>query len=60
MHHVGEFAELEDQLVCWVPDAADSPDRLDALVWMVTELVVEVREEPRAVARVQLTRPVRI
>lgn len=60
VHHVGEFAELEDQLVCWVPDAADSPDRLDALVWMVTELVVEVREEPRAVARVQLTRPVRI
>lgn len=60
VHHVGEFVELEDQLVCWVPDAADSPDRLDALVWMVTELVVEVREEPRAVARVQLTRPVRI
>lgn len=60
VHHVGEFAELEDQLVCWVPDAADSPDRLDALVWMVTELVVEVREEPRAVTRIQLVEPVRI
>lgn len=45
VHHVGEFAELEDQLVCWTPDAADSPDRLDALVWMVTELVVEERQE---------------
>jgi len=31
--HVGEFVELENQLVEWVPGNGDSPDRLDALVW---------------------------
>jgi phage terminase large subunit-like protein len=36
--HTGEFDELEDQLVTWTPDSGDSPDRLDALVWALTEL----------------------
>ena len=31
-HHVGYFAELEDQLCGWVPGDT-SPDRLDAMVW---------------------------
>jgi phage terminase large subunit-like protein len=31
-HHVGTFIELEDQMCTWVPDAAASPDRIDALV----------------------------
>lgn len=39
VHHVGLFAELEDQLCSWVP-GEDSPDRLDALVWGLTELMV--------------------
>ena len=31
--HVGVFAELEDQMLTWVPDESpDSPDRIDALV----------------------------
>jgi phage terminase large subunit-like protein len=38
IHHVGGFPELEDQLCTWVPGASDSPDRLDALVWALTEL----------------------
>ncbi len=38
VHHVGAFPDLEDQLVNWVPGAEDSPDRLDALVWAITEL----------------------
>ena len=38
VHHVGGFPELEDQLCTWVPGASDSPDRLDALVWALTEL----------------------
>jgi phage terminase large subunit-like protein len=38
VHHVGSFRELEDQLCEWVP-GAKSPDRLDALVWGVTELM---------------------
>lgn len=62
VHHVGEWPELEDQLVCWDPgnlptggahsgaggamqgatgDARTSSDRLDALVWALTELMVE-------------------
>jgi phage terminase large subunit-like protein len=36
--HVGAFPELEDELCTWVPGMADSPDRLDALVWALTEL----------------------
>jgi len=39
VHHVGHFPELEDQLCNWVPEGVDwSPDRLDALVWALTEL----------------------
>lgn len=39
IHHVGMFAELEDQLCTWVP-GEDSPDRLDALVWAFSNLMV--------------------
>jgi predicted phage terminase large subunit-like protein len=38
VRHVGGFPELQDQLCTWVPGAPDSPDRLDALVWALTEL----------------------
>jgi len=38
VHHVGTFADLEDQLCQWVPGESRSPDRLDALVWALTEL----------------------
>jgi phage terminase large subunit-like protein len=37
--HAQPFAELEDQLCTWEPLAGDpSPNRLDALVWGLTEL----------------------
>ena len=40
VHHVGVLPVLEDQLVSWDPDSNDaSPDRLDALVWCITELM---------------------
>lgn len=39
VHHVGLHKELEDQLTTWVP-GKKSPDRLDALVWAVTELAL--------------------
>lgn len=32
-HHVGSFPELEDELTSWTPEAKESPNRLDALVW---------------------------
>ena len=38
IHHVGCFPQLEDQLCLWTPESLDSPDRLDALVWGVSEL----------------------
>jgi phage terminase large subunit-like protein len=41
MHHIGAFPELEDQLVTWEPlSGLPSPDRLDALVWGFTELMI--------------------
>jgi len=39
VHHVGSFPELEDQLCEWIPGGKSS-DRLDALVWALTELMV--------------------
>jgi len=46
MHHVGTFPQLEDQMTNFTSDfdreaAGYSPDRLDAMVWAATELLVE-------------------
>lgn len=46
MHHVGTFPQLEDQMTNFTSDfdrraAGYSPDRLDALVWAATELLVQ-------------------
>lgn len=38
VHHVGYLRELETQMVTWSPQDDDSPDRIDALVWGLTEL----------------------
>ena len=38
VHHHGYFAELETQMCEWTPISSESPDRLDALVWAITEL----------------------
>ena len=43
IHHVGTFSELEDQMCEWVPGDR-SPDRLDALVWALTELMLNERK----------------
>lgn len=39
VRHVGTFELLEDQMCQWVP-GEKSPDRMDALVWALTELMV--------------------
>jgi phage terminase large subunit-like protein len=40
--HVGHFGALEDQMCDWDPvSSSKSPDRMDALVWAFTELMVE-------------------
>jgi phage terminase large subunit-like protein len=42
VHHVGALPELEDQLCLWEPLTGDiSPDRLDALVWAVSQLMAD-------------------
>ena len=46
VHHIGAFPQLEDQMCAFTTDfdrarAGYSPDRLDALVWGLTELLVE-------------------
>ena len=37
---LGALAELEDQMCTWLPTDGTSPDRMDALVWALTELVL--------------------
>jgi len=38
IHHVGNFPALEDELCLWIP-GDESPNRLDAMVWGMTELL---------------------
>lgn len=43
MSHAAPFAELEDQMCTWEPlgdPPPPSPDRIDALVWALTALMV--------------------
>ena len=44
VHHVGFFPELEDQQCSYVPGDSASPDRMDALVWALTDLAI--KDEP--------------
>lgn len=52
VHHVGLFVELEDQMAAFTPDIdrslQGSPDRVDALVWALTELLVRRRPQAKA------------
>ncbi len=46
VHHVGAFPRLEDQMCAFTVDfnrseMGYSPDRVDALVWALTELIIE-------------------
>ncbi len=41
VHHVGALPQLEDQMVSWEPLGSErSPDRVDALVWALSELML--------------------
>lgn len=52
VHHVGTFGEMEDQMCDWNPNDKNalSPDRMDALVWLLTWLFED--EEPTSNLRV--------
>src|SRR5262245_16927992 len=43
--HCGVFPELEEQLVTWTPESGTSPDRMDAAVWALTELLVKEQRQ---------------
>ena len=44
VHHVGAFPAAEDELCTWEPNTGmASPNRLDAIVWAVTELMLKDR-----------------
>jgi phage terminase large subunit-like protein len=48
--HVGQFPELEDEMCNFTVNGRTlnhSPDRLDALVWAITELMLDVPATPR-------------
>jgi phage terminase large subunit-like protein len=41
IHHVGIHDALENQMMTWDPGSEKSPDRVDALVWGLTELMLK-------------------
>jgi phage terminase large subunit-like protein len=45
VHHIGAFGVLEDQICDYIPSVSKSPDRMDALVWALTELTGDSEEE---------------
>ncbi|MFD1694853.1 DNA-packaging protein [Roseibium aestuarii] len=50
VRHAGTFPELEDEMCDFAPSGLSSgrsPDRLDALVWAVSDLLLGPRAEPR-------------
>lgn len=51
IHHVGVFSELEDQMTTWVPGET-SPDRMDANVWLWTDLMVLDEGPPMSKSKV--------
>jgi phage terminase large subunit-like protein len=60
IHHVGNFPELEAQMTSFTVDIdrdmAGSPDRVDALVWAFSELLVEPAPPPVIVTNDMLIR----
>ena len=55
VRHVGAFPDLEDEMCAFGPDGLPggaSPDRLDALVWAVTDLALGVRNATPRVRRI--------
>jgi len=50
IHHIGEFPLLEDEMCEWIPgETRESPNRVDALVWAITELMLGEPEPEEAV-----------
>ena len=41
VHHLGYLADLESQMLSWIPGEGKSPDRVDALVHALTALLIK-------------------
>jgi phage terminase large subunit-like protein len=41
VHHVNYLADLESQMISWIPGEGKSPDRVDALVHALTALLIK-------------------
>jgi phage terminase large subunit-like protein len=41
VHHVNYHADLESQMISWIPGEGKSPDRVDALVHALTSLLIK-------------------
>jgi phage terminase large subunit-like protein len=39
VYHWGNLAELENEMLTWIPGTGPSPNRVDALVWALDELI---------------------
>lgn len=46
VRHVGQFEEMESQMRNWTSESGWSPDRMDALVWALTELGLGFQAKP--------------
>jgi phage terminase large subunit-like protein len=45
VHHVGRHTKLEDEMTTWDPvKSTFSPNRLDSLVWLMTELMLGAKD----------------
>ena len=47
VRHIAAFPKLEDQMTTYTGEGAKSPDRLDALVWALTDLLLRPVAQPR-------------
>ena len=47
VHHIGGFAELEDQMCQYDGSGSKSPDRMDALVWALADLFGPGPRDPK-------------
>ncbi len=60
VHHLGTFVQLEKELCTWRPQSGQrSPNRLDAVVWAITDLMLESggrMHEPTGALRQYLAR----
>lgn len=54
-HHIGSFALLEDEMCLWTP-GDNSPNRMDALVWAATDLMLTESTQIRRLPHIGLTR----